>query len=112
MGKFKAYPSLQDLDGVVAALIQKHACLKEPESGYGGWKISLRDKMGNYHTQLRKIGCTELDINSLKRKQDGGCPNQVKKARRAKINYCPDYPTGENKESLEEHRIALLSEVN
>lgn len=60
--KFKAYPSFQDLDDVAAALILKHPCLKErgSESGY---------KIGNYHTKLRKIGCPELDINSIKRKQ-------------------------------------------
>lgn len=111
--KFKAYPSFQDLDDVAAALILKHPCLKErgSESGYGGWKISLRDKMGNYHTKLRKIGCPELDINSMKRKQGEGHPNQVKKPRRAEVNYCPDYPAGENKDSLEELRIGLLSEV-
>lgn len=38
-------------------------------------------------------------------------PNQVKKARRAEVNYCPDYPTGQSQENLEEERLALLTEV-
>ncbi|KAK7933111.1 hypothetical protein WMY93_004007 [Mugilogobius chulae] len=35
----------------------------------------------------------------------------VKKARRAEVNFCPDYPAGENKESQEEDRVALLTEI-
>ncbi|KAL7837452.1 hypothetical protein SRHO_G00271630 [Serrasalmus rhombeus] len=36
---------------------------------------------------------------------------QVKKPRRAEVNYCPDYPVGHTKESLEQKRLSLLSEV-
>ncbi|XP_055003873.1 uncharacterized protein LOC129407275 isoform X2 [Boleophthalmus pectinirostris] len=82
------------------------------ETGYSTWKITLKQKMGNYRSSLRNMGCSELKINSLKRRGDENVhPNQVKKARRAEVNFCPDYPPGENKESQEEDRVALLSEI-
>ncbi|XP_055085880.1 uncharacterized protein LOC117388188 isoform X2 [Periophthalmus magnuspinnatus] len=82
------------------------------ETGYSAWKITLKQKMGNYRSNLRNMGCSELKINSLKRRGDVNVhPNQVKKARRAEVNFCPDYPAGEDKESQEEDRVALLSEV-
>ncbi|KAM9468204.1 uncharacterized protein Hap1MRO34_014871 [Clarias gariepinus] len=67
--------------------------------------------MANYRTKLRNIGCSELNINSHKRKGSIGSPNQVKKPRKAEVNYCPDYPMGVTKETLENQRITLLSEV-
>ncbi|XP_065107472.1 sterile alpha motif domain-containing protein 3-like [Paramisgurnus dabryanus] len=111
--KYKAYPSTADLDDVASALVQKFPCLKEKgsASGYYGWKISLKYKMANFRTKLRNIGCSELNINSHKRKGSVGSPNQVKKPKKAEVNYCPDYPLGETKETLEHQRIALLSEV-
>nr|XP_043908836.1 sterile alpha motif domain-containing protein 3-like [Solea senegalensis]XP_043908843.1 sterile alpha motif domain-containing protein 3-like [Solea senegalensis]XP_043908850.1 sterile alpha motif domain-containing protein 3-like [Solea senegalensis]XP_043908860.1 sterile alpha motif domain-containing protein 3-like [Solea senegalensis] len=113
--KYKMYPSSADLDDVSQALITKHPCLKEQGSvsGYYGWKISLKYKMANYRTRLRGIGCPELSINAMKEK-DGSLnhsPNQVKKPRKAEVNYCPGYPAGESKESLEAERQALLVEV-
>lgn len=113
--RYKAYPSSAEFDDVAEALIKKHPCLKEQGSvtGFYGWKISLKYKMGNYRTRLRNMGCSELSINSLKRRPGDKptSPNQVKKPRRAEVNFCPDYPAGENKESLEKERLALLSEV-
>jgi len=113
--KYKPYPSSAEFDAVGEALVKKHLCLKEQGSmsGFYGWKISLKYKMANYRTKLRNIGYSELSLNSFKRKQGvpRTSPNQVKKAKRAEVNYCPDYPTGQSQESLEEDRLALLSEV-
>ena len=113
--KYKAYPSDAEFDAVAEALVKKHPCFREggSVSVFYGWKISLKYKMANYRTKLRNIGCSELTVNSLKRKQGDPrtSPNQVKKARRAEVNYCPDYPAGQSQESLEEERLALLSEV-
>lgn len=99
--KYKAYPTSAEFDDVAEALIKKHPCLKEQGSitGFYGWKISLKYKMGNYRTSLRNI-TSELSINSLKRGRGDThtSPNQVKKPRRAELNYLPDYPAGENKE--------------
>lgn len=95
--KYKAYPSSAEFDDVAEALIKKHPCLKELGSvnGLYGWKISLKFKIGNYRSRLRNMGCSELSINSLKQSGDKKTsPNQVKKPRRAKVNFCPDYPAG------------------
>ncbi|KAI3361645.1 hypothetical protein L3Q82_002010 [Scortum barcoo] len=66
--KYTPYPSSAQLDDVAEALIIKHPCLKEQGSvsGFYGWKISLKYKIGNYHTRLRGLGCPELSINSMK----------------------------------------------
>lgn len=64
--------------------------------------------MANCNTRLRHA-TSELIINSLKRRQGD---SQVKKPRRAEVNYLPDFPVGENQESLEKERLALLSEVS
>lgn len=113
--QYKVYPSSAEFDDVAKALITKYPCLKEQGSvtGYYGWKISLKYKMANYRTRLRNIGCPELDINSVKEKRGSTSqgPNQVKKPRKAEVNYCPDYPVGETKETLEEERKALTLEV-
>lgn len=109
------YPTSAQLDDVAEALIIKHPCLKEQGSvsGFYGWKISLKYKMGNYRTKLRSLGCQEMSINSMKNRQpsNSSSPNQVKKPRRAEVNFCPQYPAGEDKESLEKERVELLSEV-
>ncbi|KAL6471738.1 hypothetical protein MHYP_G00203880 [Metynnis hypsauchen] len=113
--KYKAYPSDAEFHAVAEALVKKHPCLREQGSvaGLSGWKISLKYKMANFRTKLRNIVCSELSVNSLKRAQSGQrtSPNQVKKPRRAEVNYYPDYHVGQTKESLEQERLSLLSEV-
>lgn len=37
--------------------------------------------------------------------------NLVKKPKKAEVNFCPDYPAGETKESLEKKREVLVLEV-
>ncbi|XP_051815604.1 uncharacterized protein LOC110954116 [Acanthochromis polyacanthus] len=112
--KFKAYPNDSDLNDVAEALVKKHPCLWEQGSFNGcyGWKISLKYKMANLRSKLRGLGCAEVMLNSLKSKnQDKSLAAlNVKKPRRAEVNYCPEHPKGETTESLEEERIALLSE--
>ncbi|CAL8258678.1 unnamed protein product [Arctogadus glacialis] len=110
--KYKAYPTSAEFDDVAEALIKTHACLKEQGSvtGFYGWKISLKYKMANYRSSLRNI-TSELSINSMKRRGGHTSPNQVKKPRKAEVNFLPDYPVGENQETLENERLELLSEV-
>lgn len=111
--KYKAYPKSEEFEELAKALITKHPCLQEKGSvgGFCGWKVSLQWKMGNYRCTLRAAGCSEIKINSLKHKcGETTNPNQVKKPK-AEVNFYPDYPPGENKDSLEEERLALLSEV-
>lgn len=111
----KVYLSDMEFDEVAKALVTAHPCLKEPGSatGYGGWKTSLKYKLANYRTKLRQIGCPEVTVNSLKHKPDGKCSPAygVKRPKKAEVNYCPTYPAGETAETLEQMRVALLSEV-
>ncbi|KAJ8048420.1 hypothetical protein HOLleu_00732 [Holothuria leucospilota] len=113
--KYKAYPTDQQFSSVAESLIKKHPCLQEPGSYTGcyGWKISLKFKMGNFRTKLRNVGCQEICVNSLKRKQSDRFPaKNIKKPKKAEVNYLPDFPQNETETTMEAERIALLSEVN
>ncbi|KAL7833671.1 hypothetical protein AOLI_G00286310 [Acnodon oligacanthus] len=69
--------------------------------------------MGNDRTKLRNLGCLELTVNAFKhRHPDDSAPaKNLKKPKKAEVNYLPPYPTGETKESLEKVRIELIEEV-
>uniref|UniRef100_A0A8C3GB99 PB1 domain-containing protein n=1 Tax=Cyclopterus lumpus TaxID=8103 RepID=A0A8C3GB99_CYCLU len=115
MFKYKAYPTDADFSDVAEALIKKHPCLSETGSYNGcyGWKQRLKTKMGNYRTQLKGIGCSELLVNSFKSKApaDAMPAKNVKKPKRVEANHIPDIPTGETSDKLEIERLSLLSEV-
>ncbi len=67
--QYKVYVSDKEMGQVAQSLIKKHPCLTEKGSstGYGGWKMSLKYKLSNYRTQLRKLGCPEVTVNSLRK---------------------------------------------
>ncbi|XP_070402493.1 uncharacterized protein [Nothobranchius furzeri] len=113
--KHTVYLTDEKFDQVAEALILKHPCLKErgSPSGYAGWKMSLKYKLSNYRTQLRKVGCPEVCVNSLKNKPSGKCSPafDVKKPKRGEVDYCPSFPLGDSENSLEKLRIELLSDV-
>ncbi|XP_054606552.1 sterile alpha motif domain-containing protein 3 [Nothobranchius furzeri] len=114
--QYKVYPSDRDFDEVAEALVESHPCLKEPGSatGYGGWKVSLKYKLANYRRKLKRLGCPEVELNSLTNKPVDKCSPafSVKKPRRAEVNYCPTFPASETAESLEKMRETLASEAN
>nr|XP_015206550.1 PREDICTED: uncharacterized protein LOC102682436 [Lepisosteus oculatus] len=85
--QYCAYPTSTQISAGAEALIQKHPCLREPGSysGHCGWQTWLKYKMANYRTKLRSLGCPELAVNSVKNR--------------------------ESLQTLENERIALLSEV-
>ncbi|XP_038139855.1 uncharacterized protein LOC119782782 [Cyprinodon tularosa] len=113
--QYKVYPSDNEFEEVAEALVSSHPCLKEPGSatGYGGWKVSLKYKLANYSRKLKRLGCPEVELNSLTNKPADKCSAAygVKKPRRAEVNYCPTYPSGESAETLEKIRETLLLEV-
>ncbi len=113
--EYTAYPSSAHLSQVAEALIKKHACLKEPGSFNGcyGWIQRLKYKMNNFRSKLRGIGCPETVVNSLKRKpaDDQTPAKNVKKPKKAEVNYLPPHPQGETSASLEQERVNLLHEV-
>ncbi|KAF4100608.1 uncharacterized protein LOC131525469 [Onychostoma macrolepis] len=118
MHSFKAYPSDKEVAKAADALVSQHPCLREPGSqcGWYGWKTSLKFKMGNYRLKLSRSGCEEVAVNSGKRSQsnqESECPHSnIKKARRAEVNYLPNFPKGENAESLEKQRLQIIEEVS
>ncbi|KAL1276114.1 hypothetical protein QQF64_035737 [Cirrhinus molitorella] len=112
---YVAYPTSAQLSDVAEALVQKHPCLKEPGlyNGCYGWRQRLKYKMGNYRAKLRGIGCPELDVNSVKKKRahEKAPAKNIKKPRKAEVNFLPPHPLGETEESLEQERVELLNEV-
>ncbi|TWW76574.1 hypothetical protein D4764_13G0012360 [Takifugu flavidus] len=60
--EIKGYPEKDELESVASALVLKYPCLKEPGSitGYEGWKASIKHKLGNYRSKLRRAGCNEI----------------------------------------------------
>ncbi|XP_034017420.1 sterile alpha motif domain-containing protein 3 [Thalassophryne amazonica] len=112
---YVAYPTSVQLADVAEALIQKHPCLKEPGSYNGcyAWQQRLKYKMASYRSKLRGLGCPELDVNSLKKKRahEKAPAKNIKKPKRAEVNYLPPHPQGESEGTLENVRLELLDEV-
>jgi hypothetical protein len=109
---YKAYPDKDDFEAVATALIQKHPCLTQPGSskGWNGWYDSLRWKMGNYRSKLRRAGCLEVSINGGKRR--GLQPQRnVKRPKRFEINFLPNFPDGEDEASMESKRKEMVEDM-
>ncbi|KAJ8352112.1 hypothetical protein SKAU_G00235880 [Synaphobranchus kaupii] len=109
---FKAYPCDEEFSDVATALIQRHPCLTEPGSfnGCTGWKNSLKFKMGNYRSKLRRAGCTDVAVNDGKTK-DQTPQRSVKRPKRFEINFLPNFPDGEDETSMECKRKDLVEEM-
>lgn len=106
----KAYPKNQEIESVAAALIEKHPCLTDPGvgTGYDGWVMSIKYKLGNYRQKLRLAGCSEVSVN---RKRVAEGKMRIKKAKRYEVNFLPDNPVGQTDKSLESERNALQEET-
>lgn len=115
MMKYTKYPKDYQCEEVATALTRTHPCLGQlgSKTGFWGWKQSLKYKMQNYRTKLGRLGHPEIRVNSLKHKREGQgkAAANSKKPRKAEVNYIPLHPKGETAESLEDERIALLSEL-
>uniref|UniRef100_A0A8P4GKA6 Sterile alpha motif domain-containing protein 3 n=2 Tax=Dicentrarchus labrax TaxID=13489 RepID=A0A8P4GKA6_DICLA len=115
MIRYTAYPRDEQFEEVAEALVKTHPCLYEKgtHNGYCGWKHYIKIKMMNFRTKLGRAGHPEVIVNSLKNKRKGqGKPAaNIKKLRKAEVNFCPSHPRGEMTESLEVERVALLTEV-
>ncbi|ROI42828.1 hypothetical protein DPX16_7105 [Anabarilius grahami] len=113
--RYAAYPSDSQLDQAAEALINAHPCLREKgtRTGHEGWKHYLKIKMAYFRSKLSKIGHPEITVNSLrnKRKGQGKAASNIKKTKKAEVNFLPSLPKGETAESMEKERIALLTEV-
>ncbi|XP_051782558.1 uncharacterized protein LOC127527535 [Erpetoichthys calabaricus] len=116
MYSFKAYPDDNDFSSVAKALISKHPCLTEPgpQPGWYRWKNSLKFKMANYCSKLRKAGCEDFAVNGSKRSRANpegeAFSKNIKWPRRGEANYLPNLPEGHEK-SLEDDRNMLVEEM-
>ena len=112
MFSYTAYPNDAKRSAVAQALIEKHPCLKEPGSfnGIYGWQQSQKYKFGNYRTKRKALGSPELLINSMKHRMgdDGKPAKNIKKQKRAEVNYLPPHPSGESEATLENVRLDLI----
>lgn len=117
MYKYTAYPTEEHCQEVASALIAKHPCLKEVGSptGYCGWKNSIKFKMGNFRTKMRRSGMADVTVNGNKRTRDfpEGAPScsNIKRPKRSETNFFPNFPDGENADTLESVRRQLESEA-
>ncbi|XP_072568838.1 uncharacterized protein [Paramormyrops kingsleyae] len=116
MYSFKAYPKDDDFISVAKALISKHPCLTEPgPHGWYGWKNSLKFKMANYRTKLRKAGFEDVAINGGKRSKGNpegeSSSKNIKRPKRGEANYLPNLPEGHDETSLENARKVLVEEM-
>ncbi|KAJ8286987.1 hypothetical protein GJAV_G00045700 [Gymnothorax javanicus] len=115
--KYTAYPTEENVREVASALISKHPCLKEAGSptGYCGWKNSLKFKMGNFRTKMRRSGMADVTVNGNKRGRDfaEGQPSSsnIKRPKRSETNFLPNFPEGENRDTLESVRRQLENEA-
>ncbi|CAB1336940.1 unnamed protein product [Coregonus sp. 'balchen'] len=68
MCSFKAYPNDREIGKAADAVVTKHPCLKDAgsDTGWNGWKNSIKFKMDNYRTKLRIAGCQEVSVNAAK----------------------------------------------
>lgn len=114
---FKAYPSGEEIGKAAEALITTHPCLRESGSrtGFDGWKTSLKFKMGNYRTKLSKAGCPEVAVNAGKRSRNNpereSPHSNIKRPRRAEVNYLPNFPKGEDPTSLQRLKLQIIEEI-
>lgn len=117
MYSFKAYPSDKEIAKAAEALVAKHPCLKEAgsETGWNGWKNSIKFKMGNYRTKMRRAGCQEVTVNAGKKSRSNPdnepSHSNIKKPKRAEVNFLPNFPQGKDPSSLDQLRQAIVEEV-
>lgn len=114
---FKAYPSDREIAMAAEALVVKHPCLKEAgsDTGWNGWKNSIKFKMGNYRNKMRRAGCQEVAVNAGKRSRSNPdnepSHSNIKRPKRAEVNFLPNFPQGEDPSSLEHLRQKIVEEV-
>ncbi|KAF3845664.1 hypothetical protein F7725_002742 [Dissostichus mawsoni] len=71
--------------------------------------------MHNYRAKLksRTYAFPEIEVNTLKRKQavDAAPAKNVKRPKKAEINYLPQHPIEEDEDTLEKERLELIDEA-
>uniref|UniRef100_A0A3Q3KYI4 PB1 domain-containing protein n=1 Tax=Mastacembelus armatus TaxID=205130 RepID=A0A3Q3KYI4_9TELE len=104
---------------ILETLAAKMHCFKaypnDRETGWYGWKNSLKFKMGNYRAKLSRAGFHEVAVNSGKRSRnnpDKQAPHtNIKRPKKAEVNFLPNFPRGQDAASLEQFRVQIADEV-
>uniref|UniRef100_A0A3Q1CWA7 C2 domain-containing protein n=1 Tax=Amphiprion ocellaris TaxID=80972 RepID=A0A3Q1CWA7_AMPOC len=115
MHSFKPYPNDREVGKAAEALVTAHPCLRElgSDSGWYGWKVSLKFQMGNYRTKLVRSGCAEVSVNTGRRSKNNPEREQphsnIKRARRFEVSFLPNFRRGENQVFAEFHRITNVN---
>lgn len=98
------------------ALVAKHPCLKEAgsETGWNVWKNSIKFKMGNFRNKMRRAGCQEVTVNAGNRSRSHSekepSHSNIKRPKRAEVNFLPNFPKGKDQSSLEQLRQTIVEE--
>ncbi|XP_056610178.1 uncharacterized protein LOC130427138 isoform X3 [Triplophysa dalaica] len=114
---FKPYPHEKELAMAAQALITAHPCLRMTagEDGELGWKRHIGYKIASYRNNLSKAGVAEVAINTGRRSRnnpDNDHPHQnIKKARKAEVNYIINLPKDQTSATLETMREEIIHEV-
>ncbi|CAL8373220.1 unnamed protein product [Arctogadus glacialis] len=70
--------------------------------------------MGNYRTKLCRAGIKDVAVNAGKRSRtnpDGTASRaNIKRPRRGEVNFLPNYPSCETKDTLEMQRLNMVEE--
>ncbi|KAL3972547.1 Ras-related protein Rab-22 [Sarotherodon galilaeus] len=114
---FKAYAHEKELAMAAQALIRAHPCLRMAagEDGALGWKRHMGYKLASYRNNLAKAGVAEVAINTGRRSRNNpnnDHPHQnIKKARKAEVNYITNLPKDQTPATLEKMREQIMHEV-
>uniref|UniRef100_A0A3Q2DJ78 Uncharacterized protein n=1 Tax=Cyprinodon variegatus TaxID=28743 RepID=A0A3Q2DJ78_CYPVA len=102
---FKPYPNVKELAMAAEALIPAYPCLRMTP-GY---------KLGSYRNSLAKAGVVEVAINTGRRSRNN--PNNehphqnIKKVRKAEVNYIINLPKDQTPATLETMREEIIHEI-
>lgn len=76
---------------------------------------SITYKMGNYHDKLRLAGVAEVAVNSVKKNKNHPgkqhSHTNIKKPKRAEVNFLPNFPIGEADTTLGKMRLQIVNEM-
>ncbi|KAJ8357048.1 hypothetical protein SKAU_G00198420 [Synaphobranchus kaupii] len=114
---FKPYPHDKELAIAAQALVTAHPCLRMTagEDGELGWKRHIGYKVGSYRNNLAKAGVAEVAINIGRRSRNNPEKehphHNIKKARKAEVNYIINLPKDQTPATLETMREEIVQEV-
>ena len=106
--KYSAYPSKAQRDTVCSAVVEDFPHLREPTGcGYDGLAQSIKDCLKSVR---RDMAIDILEIQEVKRRKAVNCPTTLKKPKKGEINWQPNYPAGEDEESVKRHMEFMIKE--